>query len=118
MRNFKINIIFFTFFTLIFRFKATANIDVPKSDIIQFSGRLHMDLLYNNNRDKTDKKNTQKTLRDDLSGFYISSAMFNASCIGTTPNFSPVSLINCTSLALILSLIGNSCFIKNTSKKN
>ena len=78
MRNFKINIIFFTFFTLIFCFKATANIDVPKSDIIQFSGRLHMDLLYNNNRDKTDKKNTLKTLRDDLSGFYISSTMFNA----------------------------------------
>lgn len=75
--NKLIKTVFCLCYVIFYSSDVLANIDVPSSDIIQFSGRLHLDLLYNNNKDKNNKINVLKTAKNDLSGFNISSAMFN-----------------------------------------
>lgn len=84
----KVSVLVYTVF--FYSFSAKANIDVPNSDFIQFSGRLHFDLLYNNNKNKTLNKNNNgiRDLSGSLSSFYISSLMFN-----TKFKLSPDSLV-------------------------
>ncbi len=84
----KVSVLVYTVF--FYSFSARANIDVPNSDFIQFSGRLHFDLLYNNNGNKTLNKNNNgiRDLSNTLSSFYISSLMFN-----TKFKLSPESLV-------------------------
>lgn len=70
-------------------FNTKANVDVPSSDFIQFSGRLHFDLLYNNNKGGISNNNNGiKDLSSNLGSFYISSLMFN-----TKFKLSPDSLV-------------------------
>lgn len=91
MLNSKKRIIFLLLFFILFHnFAVMANIDVPDSDVIQFSGRLHFDLLYNNNKNKSLNKNSNgiKDLSNNLNSFYVSSIMFN-----TKFKLSPDSLI-------------------------